>query len=54
MVDPAAAYLPNQGYAPFDEGMALDVFLKNNSDGNVYKGVARPGVTAFAVSPSLS
>ncbi|KUJ23716.1 maltase glucoamylase [Mollisia scopiformis] len=43
MVDPAVAY---QDYKAFNDGAALDVFLKN-FNGSWYNGVVWPGVTVF-------
>lgn len=40
------ANLPNQGYAPFDSGMAGDHFVKN-PDGSVYVGPVWPGPAVF-------
>src|SRR5260370_22848255 len=38
--------VPNHGYAPYDEGMKNDVFVKN-PDGSVYVGVVWPGESVF-------
>jgi alpha-glucosidase len=47
MTDPAVAYLPGQGYGPFDRGTAADIWLKaaNGSDslGVVWPGSCRMG-----------
>lgn len=40
------AYLPNQGYKPYDEGAAGDYFVKN-PDGSTYVGVVWPGKAVF-------
>jgi alpha-glucosidase len=40
------ADLPNQGYAPFDSGMAGDRFVKN-PDGTVFVGPVWPGPSVF-------
>jgi alpha-glucosidase len=40
------ANLPNQGYKPYDEGIAGDHFVKN-PDGSVYTGVVWPGPAVF-------
>jgi len=40
------ADLPNQGYAPFDSGMAGDHFVKN-PDGSVFVGPVWPGPSVF-------
>ena len=40
------ANAPNQGYKPYDEGMAGDHFVKN-PDGSVYTGVVWPGPAVF-------
>lgn len=40
------AYLPGQGYKPYDEGAAGDHFVKN-PDGSTYVGVVWPGKSVF-------
>ena len=40
------AYLPKQGYLPFDSGVAGDHFLKN-PDGSLYVGEVWPGPSVF-------
>jgi alpha-glucosidase len=40
------AKAPNQGYKPYDTGMAGDEFVKN-PDGSVYTGVVWPGPSVF-------
>jgi alpha-glucosidase len=40
------ADLPNQGYAPFDSGMAGDHFVKNH-DGSLFVGPVWPGPSVF-------
>ena len=40
------ANLPNQGYKPYDEGIAGDHFV-HNPDGSVYTGVVWPGPAVF-------
>ena len=40
------ASLPNQGYAPYDSGMAADVFMKN-PDGTPFVGPVWPGAAVF-------
>ncbi len=40
------ANLPNQGYQPYDEGIAGDHFV-HNPDGSVYSGVVWPGPAVF-------
>ena len=42
MTDPAVAYAPGQGYAPYDNGKALDVWLKA-ANGSDSLGVVWPG-----------
>ena len=42
MTDPAVAYLPGQGYAPYDNGKKLDVWLKA-PNGSESLGVVWPG-----------
>jgi alpha-glucosidase len=51
MTDPAVAYLPNQGYPPYDRGKELDVWLKG-PDGKESLGLVWPGL--FCVLISLS
>ncbi|KAF4614427.1 hypothetical protein D9613_003527 [Agrocybe pediades] len=46
MTDPAVAYLPAGGYAPYDHGKALDVWLKA-PNGSESLGLVWPGVTVF-------
>jgi len=40
------ADLPNQGYKPYDEGVAGDHFVKN-PDGSTYVGIVWPGKSVF-------
>jgi alpha-glucosidase len=40
------ANLPNQGYKPYDEGIAGDHFVKN-PDGSIYTGIVWPGPAVF-------
>jgi alpha-glucosidase len=40
------ANLPNQGYAPYDTGIAGDHFVKN-PDGSIYSGKVWPGPSVF-------
>ena len=42
MTDPAVAYLPNQGYGPYDRGAALNVWLKA-ANGSDALGLVWPG-----------
>ncbi len=44
MTDPALLY--QEGYAPYDRGVALDIFLKF-PDGTPSIGLVWPGVTVF-------
>ncbi|KAF9554267.1 alpha-glucosidase [Agrocybe pediades] len=46
MTDPAVAYLPDGGYAPYDNGKTLDVWLKA-PNGSESLGLVWPGVTVF-------
>ncbi|KAH9483447.1 putative alpha/beta-glucosidase agdC [Psilocybe cubensis] len=46
MTDPAVAYLPNDTYAPYNNGKDLDVWLKA-PNGSESLGVVWPGVTVF-------
>jgi hypothetical protein len=41
-VDPAVAYAPSQGYAAYDRGTAMDVWLKA-ANGSDSLGVVWPG-----------
>lgn len=42
MTDPAVAYLPGQGYGPYDRGTAKDVWLKA-ANGSDSLGLVWPG-----------
>ena len=42
MTDPAIAYLPDINYKAYDEGHALDIFLKRDN-GSEFLGVVWPG-----------
>ena len=42
MIDPAVAYAPGQGYAAYDNGKALDVWLKA-ANGSDSLGLVWPG-----------
>ncbi|KIM49885.1 glycoside hydrolase family 31 protein [Hebeloma cylindrosporum] len=46
MTDPAVAYLPGEGYAAYDNGKALDVWLKAEN-GSESLGVVWPGVSVY-------
>lgn len=46
MTDPAVAYLPGDTYAPYNNGKALDIWLKA-PNGSESLGVVWPGVTVF-------
>lgn len=46
ITDMHIADAPNQGYAPFDQGMAEDRFLKN-ADGSLYVAPVWPGPSVF-------
>ncbi|KAF8814168.1 hypothetical protein BYT27DRAFT_7130231 [Phlegmacium glaucopus] len=46
MTDPAVAYLPSQGYTSYDNGKALDVWLKA-ANGSDSLGLVWPGVTVY-------
>lgn len=43
MTDPAVAYLPGQGYEPYDLGTQLDLWLKA-PNGSASLGVVWPGM----------
>ncbi|TFK83789.1 glycoside hydrolase family 31 protein [Polyporus arcularius HHB13444] len=47
MTDPAIAYLPDEGYGPFDRGTAADVWLKAANGSSPFLGAVWPGVTVF-------
>ncbi|CDO71936.1 Glycoside Hydrolase Family 31 protein [Trametes cinnabarina] len=47
MTDPAVAYLPGEGYGPFDRGTAADVWLKAANGSSPFLGAVWPGVTVF-------
>ena len=42
MIDPAVAYAPGQGYAAYDRGKALDIWLKA-ANGSDSLGLVWPG-----------
>ena len=42
MIDPAVAYAPDQGYATYDHGKALDIWLKA-ANGSDSLGLVWPG-----------
>ena len=42
MIDPAVAYAPDQGYATYDRGKALDIWLKA-ANGSDSLGLVWPG-----------
>lgn len=42
MTDPAVAYLPGQDYAPYNNGKALDIWLKA-ANGSDSLGLVWPG-----------
>ncbi len=46
ITDLHVANLPNQGYAPYDSGMAADIFMKN-PDGTPFVGPVWPGPAVF-------
>ena len=46
ITDLHVAHAPNEGYAPFDSGMAGDHFLKN-ADGSLYVAPVWPGPSVF-------
>ncbi|KAI0657124.1 alpha-glucosidase [Cubamyces menziesii] len=47
MTDPAVAYLPGQGYGPFDRGTSADIWLKAANGSSPFLGAVWPGVTVF-------
>ena len=47
MTDPAIAYLPDEGYGPFDRGTAADIWLKAANNSSPFLGAVWPGVTVF-------
>jgi alpha-glucosidase len=48
MTDPAVAYVPGQGYGPYDIGTQLDLWLKA-PNGSTSLGVVWPGTFRSAV-----
>jgi len=46
ITDLHVASAPNQGYAPYDSGVAADIFLKK-PDGSLYVGAVWPGASVF-------
>ena len=47
MTDPAVAYLPSEGYGPFDRGVQDDIWLKAANGSSYSLGAVWPGVTVF-------
>ena len=45
MTDPAVAYLPGEGYGPFDRGTAKDVWLKAANGSSYSLGAVWPGMS---------
>ena len=55
MTDPAVAYLPGEGYGPFDRGVQDDIWLKAANGSSYSLGAVWPGVTVFpGRNPSIS
>ncbi len=52
ITDLHVAYLPNQGYAPFDTGMAGHHFVRK-ADGSLYVAPVWPGPSVFPTSRAL-
>ncbi|KAI0317397.1 alpha-glucosidase [Amylostereum chailletii] len=46
MTDPAVAYVPGEGYGPYDRGTEMDVWIKA-PNGSASVGLVWPGVTVF-------
>lgn len=46
MTDPAVAYLPGEGYGPYDRGTDMDVWIKA-PNGSASLGLVWPGVTVY-------
>ena len=53
MTDPAVAYLPGEGYGPFDRGTQTDVWLKAANNSSPFLGAVWPGVTVFPESGQI-
>lgn len=51
MTDPAVAFLPGEGYGPFDRGDKDDVWLKAANNSSPFLGAVWPGVTVFPGAP---
>ena len=51
MTDPAVAYLPGQGYEPYDRGTELDVCVKM-PNGSASLGVVWPSM-CYYILPNL-
>ena len=47
MTDPAVAYLPGQGYGPFDRGTSADIWLKAANGSSPFLGAVWPGKSAY-------
>ena len=43
MTDPAVAYLPGEGYGPFDRGSEMDVWMKAANGSSYSLGAVWPG-----------
>ena len=46
ITDLHVAHAPDQGYAPYDTGVAQDAFV-HNPDGSIYVGAVWPGPSVF-------
>ena len=44
MTDPAVAYLPGEGYGPYDRGSQMDVWMKAEN-GSYSLGAVWPGMS---------
>ena len=49
MTDPAVAYLPGEGYGPFDRGTEMDVWMKAANGSSYSLGAVWPGTSDRAL-----
>lgn len=48
MTDPAVAYLPGEGYGPYDRGSQMDIWMKADN-GSYSLGAVWPGMFLLAI-----
>jgi len=52
ITDPAVAYLPGEGYGPYDRGTELDIWLKS-ANGSQSLGLVWPGAISISLNDAL-